>query len=57
VNIPHKNWIAGTTRKGFAVADENKTGKDIDMFDLIRAALRQRPRVIIVGEGSWERGI
>jgi flagellar protein FlaI len=50
VNIPHKNWIAGTTRKGFAVADENKTGKDIDMFDLIRAALRQRPRVIIVGE-------
>jgi len=50
VNIPHKNWIAGTTRKGFAASDENKTGKDIDMFDLIRAALRQRPRVIIVGE-------
>ena len=50
VNIPHKNWIAGTTRKGFATTDENKTGKDIDMFDLIRAALRQRPRVIIVGE-------
>ena len=50
VNIPHKNWIAGTTRKGFSSSDENKTGKDIDMFDLIRAALRQRPRVIIVGE-------
>ncbi|DAC71732.1 MAG TPA: secretion system protein E [Thermoplasmata archaeon] len=50
VNIPHKNWIAGTTRKGFATSDDNKTGKDIDMFDLIRAALRQRPRVIIVGE-------
>jgi flagellar protein FlaI len=50
VNIPHKNWIAGTTRRGFAASDENKTGKDIDMFDLIRAALRQRPRVIIVGE-------
>jgi flagellar protein FlaI len=50
VNIPHKNWIAGTTRKGFAASDANKTGKDIDMFDLIRAALRQRPRVIIVGE-------
>jgi len=50
VNIPHKNWIAGTTRKGFATGDESKTGKDIDMFDLIRAALRQRPRVIIVGE-------
>ena len=50
VNIPHKNWIAGTTRKGFAASDADKTGKDIDMFDLIRAALRQRPRVIIVGE-------
>lgn len=50
VNIPHKNWIAGTTRRGFAASDESKTGKDIDMFDLIRAALRQRPRVIIVGE-------
>ena len=50
VNIPHKNWIAGTTRKGFSAADDSKSGKDIDMFDLIRAALRQRPRVIIVGE-------
>ena len=50
VSLPHKNWIAGTTRKGFSASDENKTGKDIDMFDLIRAALRQRPRVIIVGE-------
>jgi flagellar protein FlaI len=50
VSIPHRNWIAGTTRRGFAASDENKTGKDIDMFDLIRAALRQLPRVIIVGE-------
>jgi flagellar protein FlaI len=50
VSIPHRNWIAGTTRRGFAASDESKTGKDIDMFDLIRAALRQRPRVIIVGE-------
>ena len=50
VNIPHKNWIAGTTRKGFSTTEDSKSGKDIDMFDLIRAALRQRPRVIIVGE-------
>ncbi len=49
VNLPHKNWIAGTTRQGFSAADD-KTGKDIDMFDLIRAALRQRPKVIMVGE-------
>jgi len=50
VSLPHDNWIAGTTREGFASSEENKTGKDIDMFDLIRAAMRQRPRVIIVGE-------
>jgi len=50
ISLPHKNWIAGTTRQGFTSSEENKTGKDIDMFDLIRAALRQRPRVIMVGE-------
>jgi len=49
INLPHKNWIAGTTRQGFTASDE-KTGKDIDMFDLIRAALRQRPKVVMVGE-------
>ncbi len=50
ISLPHKNWIAGTTRQGFSSSDESKTGKDIDMFDLIRAALRQRPKVIMVGE-------
>jgi flagellar protein FlaI len=50
INLPHENWIPGTTRAGFSTSDVNKTGKDIDMFDLIRVALRQRPKVIIVGE-------
>ena len=50
INLPHENWIAGTTRTGFTTTDKNKSGKDIDMFDLIRVALRQRPRAIIVGE-------
>ena len=49
INLPHDNWIAGTTRQGFSASDD-KTGKDIDMFDLIRAALRQRPKVVMVGE-------
>ena len=49
INLPHKNWIAGTTREGFSASDQ-KTGKDIDMFDLIKAALRQRPKVVMVGE-------
>lgn len=50
INLPHENWIAGTTRTGFTASEITKTGKDIDMFDLIKVALRQRPRVIIVGE-------
>lgn len=50
INLPHENWIAGTTRQGFSSTENNKTGKDIDMFDLIKVALRQRPKVIIVGE-------
>ena len=50
ISLPHKNWIAGTTRQGFSSSEDNKTGKDIDMFDLIRAALRQRPKVVMVGE-------
>ena len=50
INLPHENWIAGTTRTGFSTSEQSKTGKDIDMFDLIRVALRQRPKAIIVGE-------
>ncbi len=50
INLPHENWIAGTTRTGFSSSEQSKTGKDIDMFDLIRVALRQRPKAIIVGE-------
>lgn len=50
INLPHENWIAGTTRSGFTSTETLKTSRDIDMFDLIRVALRQRPRVIIVGE-------
>jgi len=50
INLPHENWIAGTTRTGFSSSEISKTGKDIDMYDLIRVALRQRPKAIIVGE-------
>lgn len=49
VNLPHENWIAGTTREGFSSGD-TKSQHEIDMFDLVKASLRQRPRVIIVGE-------
>ncbi len=51
INLPHQNWIPGTTRSG--IGEKSIAGKasgEIDMYDLVRAALRQRPRYIIVGE-------
>jgi flagellar protein FlaI len=46
VNLPHENWIAGVTRGGAEAESEG----DIDMYDLLRAALRQRPEYVLVGE-------
>lgn len=46
LNLPHPNWIAGVTRETFT---GGKTGS-IDMYDLLRAALRQRPEYLLVGE-------
>jgi len=43
--LPHKNWIPGVTRSGFQAG-----AADIGMYDLLKAALRQRPEYIIVGE-------
>lgn len=51
VNIPHENWIAGVTRSGFGPRDNNgRQAGEIDMFTLLKAALRQRPEYILVGE-------
>ncbi|RUM33846.1 MAG: secretion system protein E, partial [Archaeoglobus sp.] len=43
--LPHKNWIPAVTREAL-----QKGAKPIDMYDLLKAALRQRPEYIIVGE-------
>jgi len=43
--LPHENWIPGVTRDAFH-GDKGS----VDMYDLLRAALRQRPEYIIVGE-------
>lgn len=46
VMVPHENWIQETTRQG---SGDNK-GSEVGMFELLKAALRQRPDRIIVGE-------
>jgi flagellar protein FlaI len=51
INLPHENWIPGTTRTGQGErGPDGKAPGEIDMFELVRAALRQRPNYIIVGE-------
>ena len=51
INVPHKNWIPAVTRAGFGpITSTGKRMGEVDMFDLLKASLRQRPDYIIVGE-------
>ncbi len=45
ITLFHENWIASVTREGVA-----EGAGTISMFDLLRAAMRQRPEYILVGE-------
>jgi flagellar protein FlaI len=50
INLPHPNWIPGVSRTGFGEVVDGKLTGEIDMYDLMKAALRQRPEYILVGE-------
>ncbi|MEE9150859.1 MAG: type II/IV secretion system ATPase subunit [Thermoplasmata archaeon] len=51
INLPHENWIPGVTRTGAGqIGAGGKAAGAVDMYDLVRAALRQRPNYIMVGE-------
>jgi flagellar protein FlaI len=52
LNLPHENWIPSVVRLGFG--HENKKSGSITLFDLLKAAVRQRPDYIIVGEVRGE---
>lgn len=45
--LHHLNWIGSVTRESFS---KNTSAREIDMYELLRQALRQRPEYIIVGE-------
>ena len=45
ITLYHDNWIASVTREAMS-----EGGNAISMFDLLRAAMRQRPEFILVGE-------
>ena len=47
LQVPHRNWTREVSKgKGKGEGE----GADVTMFDLLRAALRQRPNQILVGE-------
>ncbi|UCH31239.1 MAG: type II/IV secretion system ATPase subunit [Candidatus Bathyarchaeota archaeon] len=48
LNLPHENWIPSVVRTRFG--QEEKGFGTITLFDLLKAAVRQRPDFIIVGE-------
>jgi len=52
VELPQRNWIASVTRPSFTDDDKG----DVDEFDLLEAALRQRPDYIVMGEVRGEEG-
>ena len=45
LQVPHKNWLREVTR-----GSGDGGSSDVTMFDLLKAALRQRPDEIIIGE-------
>jgi flagellar protein FlaI len=51
LNLPHENWIPSVARIGFG--HSNRSGA-ITLYDLLKAAVRQRPDYLIVGEVRGE---
>lgn len=52
LRLPFDNWVPSVTRP-----EEGSEAEDIDMYDLLRGALRQRPEYIIVGEIRGEEAV
>lgn len=51
VRLPHEHWIQKVVRSGFGRQDiTGRKQGEVTMYDLLRAALRERPDEIIVGE-------
>ena len=52
LQVPHGNWIREVVRG----STKSSSNSAVTMFDLLKAALRQRPNEIIIGEIRGEEG-
>ena len=52
LNLPHENWIPSVSRAGFN--EDEKSSGSVTLFDLLKAAVRQRPDYLLVGEVRGE---
>lgn len=50
VHLAHSNWIQSVARHGFGNSSLGGKSGAISLFDLLVAALRQRPEYVLVGE-------
>ncbi|MEA3201626.1 MAG: archaeal flagellar protein FlaI [Thermoplasmata archaeon] len=53
ITLKHDNWLAAITRESFT----GPSGDRVSMFDLLKAALRQRPDYLVVGEIRGVEGL
>ncbi|MHA2218735.1 MAG: type II/IV secretion system ATPase subunit [Candidatus Hodarchaeales archaeon] len=51
LHLPHENWIPAVAREGYGGREADGTRRgEVSMYELLRAALRQRPDYLFVGE-------
>jgi len=52
INIPHFNWTSLVSRESYGSGEES--AGQIGLFDLVKAAMRMRPDIMVVGEVRGE---